>query len=234
MLTNGKYFDKLYFMVLENTGWSQCQNCKFVDYFNKYGTVFTNWIAAGHPSAPNYRALMSSHHWSWTEFEGIKRPNIGDHVPIYIEDFKGAPAERHNPFLDMKSTQIVIDEPANINYLGMDDMNDAHSASLDIADNNVVEAISQLTRKLNVDSGSRDLFFLVFDEAYGVTEWFTNHVFAGMIGLHNLILSKKQVHSLIHHQDFAVMLYDNWGIPLPNLSGNVNLNLRGKPLWELT
>lgn len=236
LINTGKWFDKLYLMILENTGWSQVQNCKFVDYFNKNGIVFNNWIAAGHPSASNYRALMSANHWSWTEYEGINRPNIGDNVSVYVENFRGIPADRHNPFMDMQSTQIITDPKqailADIHYLGMDDQNDAHSASLDIADMNVIEAIDYIKLHKLV-SNSRDLLFVVFDEAFGATEWFTNHVFAGMIGFDKLNLGTGKITSLIHHQDFAIMLYNNWEIPLPALSENVNLSYCNIPLWKL-
>jgi hypothetical protein len=50
MPTTGKFFDTLVLMVLENHGWAQVQQCKFVSHLRQHGVVFTGWQAVTHPS----------------------------------------------------------------------------------------------------------------------------------------------------------------------------------------
>lgn len=216
MLTNGKLFDKVYWIMLENHGWSQVQNCKFVDYISKHGTVFTKWYATCHPSGPNYRTCMSGNWWSYNEFDNVKRPNIADHVPVHVVNYEGTPAERHNPFLDMHSTQVVnTPEEANIVYLGMDDENDAHSGSLEVADNNVMSAIT------NTHLHEREIMFVMFDEAFG-WEWFNNHIFVGCLGED---VTVQKISDSLNHKNFANLLYWNWDLPIPEESkGAVNFD----------
>jgi hypothetical protein len=184
---------------------------KTVDYIQKNGVVFTSWYGAAHPSGPNYRALMSGNTWSGNEFDGVQRENIGDHVNVVVNNYKGIPADRHNPFKDMQSshlkTQLMVTD-GSIWYLGMDDQNNGHSASLDIADQNVYDALQQLPHWTMPNW----LALVVFDEAYGV-DWLSNHVFAGMIG--PAIKIARQVHSPIRHENFARFIYDNWSIAPP-------------------
>src|SRR5579872_684055 len=151
----GKWFDQFFVMILENHGWEQTEGMKLINYISQFGVVFTDYHGVIHPSGPNYRAMFSGQHWSTNEFDGIKRPNIGDSVTVYQYNYAGPPADRHNPFYDMKSlaAKLHIDcTPENmankgIHYLGMDDQNDAHSAALSIADTNVMNFI-QVWNKL--------------------------------------------------------------------------------------
>ena len=217
-MVSGKFFDVLVLMVLENTGWSSVQSCNFVDFFQRHGTVFTNWTATTHPSGPNYRTLISGRSWSGNEFDGVQRPNIARYVDYQVFDFRNAPAIRHNPFLDMnpddpRAQSFASDFPQNlasITYLGMDDANNAHSGPLHVADANVMDAISCLS---GLDQADRLLFTMVFDEAFGI-EYGSNHVFAGMWGTH---VPVKQVNSRLNHANFAQFLADNWSMTLTEI-----------------
>jgi len=235
-MSNGaQWFDTLFLIILENHGWSQVQKTNLVSWFSVNGTVFWSWDAAAHPSGPNYRALMSGNYWSSNEFDDVHRPNIGDQVPCFVASFKGQPAQRHNPFLDMHAAKAAsagsIDTFQGIYYLGMDDMNNAHSGPdderLQIADRNVMEAIGSI---VTPSRAGRYLFFTVFDEAFGF-DWFSNHVFAAMAG--PMIPRGKSVHSPISHFNFARLLYDNWSIDAPPEMMHQGNVYAGQKLWDL-
>lgn len=228
----GKWFNNITFMVLENTGWLQVQDCKFVDYFTKNGIVFTNWHGVTHPSGPNYRAMLSGQTWSNNEFDGVNRDNISKHVDYMIYDWRGTPAERHNPFKDMNPNfvdlaNLGMPKPfdgsslAYLTYLGMDDANNAHSGPLETADTNVMEAIKAWQWPTN------GIFLIVFDEAFG-TEYGSNHVFAGVLGA-----GIKTVMSELSHYNLAQFLADNWSISLPLEADPKCKTYIGKSLFEL-
>lgn len=229
----GKWFDTLVLMVLENTAFLDTK-CQFVDYFAQQGTTFVNWHGAGHPSGPNYRALVSGNTWSTNEFDGVTRPNIGRYVDYSVVAFRGEPAIRHNPFLDMNNDPKIVSDQlwsgfTDIVYLGLDDTNNAHSAPLTVADANVTSAVKK-TKDLAVLNKKRILFFLVFDEAFG-SEYPTNHVYAGACGI-NMETPVKQVTSLLTHFNFAQMLADNWAVNFPEMDAR-GRTFHGLPLWEL-
>jgi hypothetical protein len=220
MPTTGKFFETLVLIVLENHGWAQVQQCKFVSYLRQHGVVFTGWRAVTHPSGPNYRAMLSGNKWSGNEFDGVQRPNLGRSVDYKIYQYRGVPAERHNPFLDMnpqdaRATKFISpplnnSELASLTYLGLDDANNAHSGELSTADNNILQAINEFDE---LSAGGRKLLLLVFDEAYG-SDYSSNHVFAGAIGTD---IKPKLVHSQISHYALAQFLGDNWGVKFPEM-----------------
>ena len=233
----GKWFDQIFIMVLENHGWTQSAAMKMVNYISQFGIVFTDYHGTVHPSGPNYRSMFSGQHWSTNEFDGVKRPNIGDSIPVYQYDYMNAPAERHNPFLDMKSIEarlhLTLDmsniTAKGIHYLGMDDQNDAHSGSLDIADTNVNNFI-KWWHTLDNPIYRKDILFVVFDEAFGI-EYIDNHVFAGMI-MGNGTLLGTTVTEHMNHYNFARMLYDNWNIPMNPSADSSSSIYAGHALWE--
>jgi hypothetical protein len=141
MPIQGKFFDTLVLIVLENHGWAQVQNCKFVQHFKQTGVVFTSWHGVTHPSGPNYRAMLSGNTWSGNEFDGVQRPNLGRWVDYKVYQYRGKPACRHNPLLDMNpsgdpratnflSGALSDAELAPLTYLGLDDANNAHNGPL--------------------------------------------------------------------------------------------------------
>lgn len=231
------WFDTIFIIILENHGWSQVQGCQFVDWFTKNGVVFNNWSAATHPSGPNYRALFSGNYWSNNEFDNVHRPNIGDLVKCTTVFFRGVPADRHNPFLDMQSSMNIarasiidapVDQAKGIYYFGMDDNNDAHNGDLNGADHNAMDAINLVvsTRKDN-----NYLIFLTFDEAFGL-EWVNNHVFTGMYmpGM----TRPSVIHSPVNHYNFARNLYQNWGMTPPAEMDSSSLIYDGRFLLTLS
>jgi hypothetical protein len=235
MPTTGKFFDTLVLIVLENHGWAQVQQCKFVSYLRQHGVVFTGWRAVTHPSGPNYRAMMSGNIWSSNEFDGVRRPNLGRSVDYKIYQYRGLPAKRHNPFLDMnpedeRATKFISpplnnSELANVTYLGLDDANNAHDGALSVADDNVMQAINEFN---DLSAGGRKLLLIVFDEAFG-SDYRSNHVFAGAIGTD---IKPRLIYSPISHYVLAQFLGDNWDVKFPEMDPEGD-TYRGSSLLEL-
>ena len=238
----GKWFDQIFILILENHGWTQSAAMRMVNYISQFGIIFTDYHGTVHPSGPNYRSMFSGQHWSTNEFDGVKRPNIGDSIPVYQYDYMNAPAERHNPFLDMKSIEarlhLTLDmsniTAKGIHYIGMDDQNNAHSGSLDVADANVNNFI-QWWNKLDNMIYRKDILFVVFDEAFGI-EYIDNHVFAGML-FGGQFLSKlyagKVITERIDHYNLANFLYNNWDIPTPAEMDKSAKIYNGQALWDI-
>jgi hypothetical protein len=218
----GTLFDRVVIMILENHGYDQVAGCRFVDWFAKNGVTFTNWRGVAHPSGPNYRAMFSGNTWSGNEFDGARRPNVADTVPMLTVAWKGVPADRHNPAKDMHAIHAtfanaavlrtfsnILTPDTGIVYLGMDDDNDAHNGNLELGDRNVMEAIGSWS---NGDFGppAKTLLAVTFDEAFGV-EWQSNHVFMGMAGCGATPGNRKP--NMLDHYSFSKMLYTNWGVP---------------------
>lgn len=208
-----KWFDTFCFMVLENHGWYSVQGCKFVDYFKTFGTVATDWHGVVHPSGPNYRAMLSGQTWSGNEFDRVRRDNVSRHVPYRVYNFRGVPADRHDPFYDMNddvrtTTNGRYDAYAPITYFGLDDDHNAHSGSLETADQNVMEAIATLGKKLK---DPRFLFMVVFDEGFG-ENYRDNHVFCGFLGGS---VKKGIIVPYMNHYNLAHYLAANFEVALP-------------------
>ena len=118
--------------------------------------------------------MLSGNIWSTNEFDGVQRPNLAQYVDFKVFAFKGAPADRHNPFLDMNPSDrrampipnAVLNDSAltDIVYLGLDDQNNAHNGPLAVADANAMQALQAFG---SLKSGLRRLFILLFDEAFG-------------------------------------------------------------------
>jgi hypothetical protein len=221
MPTPGKFFDTLVLIVLENHGWTQVQGWKFVNHFAQNGVVFTGWHGVTHPSGPNYRAMLSGNTWSGNEYDGVQRPNLGRSVDYKIYQYRGIPAQRHNPFLDMnphgdaRATNYLSGPMSNaglapLTYLGLDDANNAHNGPCSVADDNVMQAITEFN---GLSAGGRKLLLTVFDEAYG-KDYSSNHIFAGAIGTG---VGPKQVRSSISHYSLAQFLADNWGVTISEM-----------------
>ena len=236
-MQKGKWFDNFIFLVLENQGWSQVQNCQFIKYLNENGAVFTKWHRATHPSGPNYRVMLSGQSWSNNEFDGVERENISKHIDYVVSNYRGIPAERHNPFKDMnpktyqtnKEVSGLIGPCASLVYLGMDDENDAHSGSLDIADKNIMDAINFFTKQVSVVS-PRTLFMVTTDEGFGL-DYIFNHVFTGFLGVG--IKAGQKINSSLSHYNLARFLADNWEVELPPESDPQCQTYAGRSLLEL-
>lgn len=231
----GRWFDTLLLMVLENHGFSSVQDLQCVKEIASVGLTFSNWHGATHPSGPNYRAMMSGQTWSGNEWDGVRRPNIGDYVDYKVVAFAGEPAQRHNPFWDMRPDDpsykpfVGVDPTASITYLGMDDNNNAHSGSVDVADGNVMSALRQF-EALSDAVKARTVLWITTDEGYGL-EYPANHVWAGAVGA-GIKAGAVCAYDLSHY-NFARFLYDNWGLAMAPEADPRCAMYAGKNLLEL-
>lgn len=129
---SGKYFDRVIFVLFENTNYTVALKQPFFGKLAKAGANFTNFMALTHPSQGNYVALTSG---SLNGVRGdgkydIDSTNIVDvleakHLTwkIYVEDFPGncftgvsskGYARKHNPFISYLNIQKNPSRCANI------------------------------------------------------------------------------------------------------------------------
>jgi hypothetical protein len=243
LVTNtAKFFDTVVLMILENRGWSQVQDCNFVKYFFENGAVFTSWRAVAHPSGPNYRAMLSGNTWSTNEYDGVKRPNLGLYIDYKIYSYRGIPADRHNPFLDMNphgdprasnyvGGPLTDNNLTSIVYLGLDDLNNAHAVPSDqpfppVVDSNVLKAVDEFN---NLKTQQRKVFFILFDEAYG-KDYTGNHVFVAAIGTG---ISRRQIYSPVNHYSLAQFMADNWDVKIDEMDHSAD-TYAGSSIISLT
>jgi hypothetical protein len=129
---NGKYFNKVIFIVFENTNYKDAIQQPFFKELANNGAHFSGLAAITHPSQPNYIALTSG------SLNGVKGNNpinlnvkhIGDLLEAkeltwkaYADDYPGncftgttsnAYARRHNPFISYLNIQKDAKRCANI------------------------------------------------------------------------------------------------------------------------
>lgn len=128
----GKYFDRVIFVLFENTNYSAALKQPFFGKLAKQGALFSNFMALTHPSQANYIALTSG------SLNGVKGDgsvnldvkNIVDLLEargitwkVYAEDYpgncftgasKGGYARKHNPFISYVNIQKDPKRCANI------------------------------------------------------------------------------------------------------------------------
>ncbi len=123
---------KIVVVVLENTSYSEAISKPFFSQLAKSGALFTNYHAIGHPSQPNYVAMIAGDKMGVSgdapyDLEGASLADLleakGKTWRVYAEDFpgrcylgstKGKYARKHVPFLSFKNIQGQPDRCANI------------------------------------------------------------------------------------------------------------------------
>ena len=116
-------FDKAMIVVLENTNYDAAAQQPFLASLARRGALLTNLSAEGHPSQPNYLALIAGSTFGLTSDRNVDLDGrqIGDLVEakglqwkIYAEGFpgncflgerKGDYVRKHAPFLSFKNVQ---------------------------------------------------------------------------------------------------------------------------------
>src|SRR5262249_38213556 len=137
-------------------------------------------------------------------------------LPVTVWNYKGKPARRHNPFLDLKNAHEAKDAvdleslPERcLLYVGMDDQNNAHSGPLDVADRNLIELIDKLTASAwwnrPVD-GAYPLLFVTWDESYSAG----NQVYAAFYG--RGIRPGARSDTKLDHFSFCRLCCENFGV----------------------
>lgn len=118
----GHFFDRVMFIVFENTDFEATLKQPFFKQLAAGGAFFQNFAAETHPSQGNYIALTSgSLNGVWTDFNyNLKVNHIGDLLEkkgvtwkVYAEDYPGncflgsqSPyVRKHNPFISYVNVQ---------------------------------------------------------------------------------------------------------------------------------
>lgn len=130
--TSGKYFDHAVFVLFENTNYAEALKQPFFGELARNGALFSNFLAASHPSQGNYVALTSGSTQGVRDDENINLDvrNVVDLLEakgltwkVYVEDYPGncftgatssGYARKHNPFISYLDIQKVPARCANI------------------------------------------------------------------------------------------------------------------------
>lgn len=131
-LLSGKYFDRVIFVIFENTDYAEAAKQPYFKQLNESGAHFSNMTALTHPSQGNYVALTSG---SLNGVDGdgkfdLAVGNIADLLEakgltwkVYAEGFpgncftgsaSGGYARKHNPFISYVSIQSSRSRCSNI------------------------------------------------------------------------------------------------------------------------
>lgn len=132
LANKGKFFDRVIFVMFENTSYDLALRQPFFKSLAKSGVNFSNFSGITHPSQGNYIALTSG------DLNGVSNDTIYDlnvkniidlleeskiSWKIYAEDYPGncftgkisqSYARRHNPFISYLNIQRNPDRCANI------------------------------------------------------------------------------------------------------------------------
>lgn len=138
---------KIVLVIFENTGYQEALSQPFFAQFAKQGALLTNYHAIGHPSQPNYVAMVSG---STAGVRGdsnvnVSDSNIGDLLDaqnktwhVYAESFpgncflgsrSGTYYRKHNPMISFSSVQ---NDPARCGRI-----TDANTFTADFKDQNL-------------------------------------------------------------------------------------------------
>jgi hypothetical protein len=197
-----KYASKVAWAVMENHGYDQVKDLSSHQRLAKTGAIFTNYFAVVHPSGPNYRTLACGDSVVPTEILDAYAPSVASNIgsgfainkTTNVNHLVGTIAARHNPYVDAhcnthlkqiycEGDLTIMDTNANHLYLGWDDENNAHSASLDIADknlNNLLDVLDTATWFNTSSDGLYPLFMFVWDESLQGNDH--NQVFCAFYG----------------------------------------------------
>ncbi len=220
------------FGVLENRAYTTVDALPSHVRLAREGAVLANYDAIGHPSGPNYRAMISGESWGNAEVVNTFHPSVASGaaalvppVPTYVYHLAGTIAARHNPFVDLHAPLAAqrhgfdtfrhdLDAglpPAAVVYVGWDDDNDLHNGNFSLADRNVTALLDALAASRWFTTpdgrGRYPALFLTYDENDGRAG---NRVFAAWWGRGvRAGLASQQHHT---HYGFCRTVTDNLGL----------------------
>jgi hypothetical protein len=120
---SGAPFTKVLIVIFENADYHEALAQPFFAQFAQAGALLTNMVAEGHPSQPNYLALVSgaTHGVTTNEPVTVHARHVGDLLEAkgkswksYLEDYPGACStgaffgtyvRKHNPFISFLNVQ---------------------------------------------------------------------------------------------------------------------------------
>jgi hypothetical protein len=227
-----RWWSSLVFGVFENRAFREVASLPSHRRLASEGTVLSRYYAVGHPSGPNYRALVSGEPWGRAEAIDAFHPSIANTaaslkppIPTYIYHLAGTIARRHNPFVDLHApvarerhgfatfARDIDTLPAACQvYVGWDDANDLHDGDFAQADRNLTALLNLLARSrwfATPDAAGRyPAFFFCYDEDDGSE---ANRVFAAWWGRGVRRGNVSDVHHT--HYGFCRTVTDNAGVP---------------------
>jgi len=197
------------------------------------GTVLSRYHAVGHPSGPNYRAMISGEMWGHREVVDAFHPSVASvaatarpSTPTYVYHLAGTIARRHNPFADLHAPVAAerrgFDAFAQdadgrlpqhcLVYVGWDDANDLHDGDFRSADRNLAALLDILDRSrwfATPDGDDRyPALFICYDEDDGSEN---NRVFAAWWGRR---VQRGSVSATLHtHYGLCRTITDNFDLP---------------------
>jgi len=228
----GRWWSSLVFGVFENHGFAEVADLPSHRRLAREGTALARYSAVGHPSGPNYRALISGATWGERETIDTFHPSFASQaaalapsISTYIYHLADEIAHRHNPFLDLRAPVARVRRglaafksdldtlpAAAIVYVGWGDRDNMHSGTPDRADHNLSALLDTLAAApwfATPDAEGRcpALFFCYDEDDH--TE--ANHVFAAWWGRG---VCRGLVSEVPHtHYSFCRTVTDNWGLP---------------------
>ena len=218
-MSTGPRFSSLVWVVGENHNVKEVLELSSHRRLAEQGAILSNYFAVTHPSGPNYRAMAAGRYWSHDERLDQEKPTFASEaqLPVIVWKFRGWPARKHNPFYDLKTPHSTVETldldtlpPRCVLYVGLDDENNGHDGSLDLADANFNALIDQLEASAwfnrSVD-GRYPALFLTWDEAYRAR---TNQVFAAFFG--RGVQAGADTGQELNHFSFCRTCCDSFGV----------------------
>lgn len=214
---------------MENHGYKEVENLESHKYLRSHPNCiwYSNYFATNHPSGPNYRVLAAGNKVTDAETLGEEFPCIASLLAkqnklTTVINLKGRIALRHDPYEDMLAPNIenfIMEESANINctiidsatniyehvYFGWDDLNNAHSGPLEVADKNLLELVKAI--ELSQWFAQGNIFLFTWDESFDNTD--IQHV--ACFALSKQFTNKEDSRSL-NHFNFCKAMYNNYGL----------------------
>jgi len=199
-----RWFSSLVFGVFENRSFDEVAPLPSHRRIAREGAVLSRYYAIGHPSGPNYRAMVSGEAWGRAEVVDAFHPSVASEgaaaappVPTYVYHLAGTIARRHNPFVDLHAPlaaerhgldvfrrDLAAGLPqASLVYVGWDDANDLHDGDFARADRNLIALLDVLagSRWFTTPdrAGRYPALFFCYDEDDGTAG---NRIFAAWWG----------------------------------------------------
>lgn len=237
-----KYFSSVVHIVMENHSYSEVKDLPAFQYLIQHGANLTNYSDIGHPSGPNYRAMVAGQTWGSSETIDTQEPTVATEaaqlgIPTYdIAEF-GNIAIRHDPYHDLHSQ--VIDQttfnpdslPADANvYIGGDDNNNGHDGTLAQVNTNIQTLLDQLNNSkwFNTPdaSGKYPVLVVTWDEGDQGTSS-PDHVFTTFYGRG---VKPGNYSTPYNHYNLNRTLTDNWGLNPLGTGGSQASPISG--IWQ--
>lgn len=227
-----RWYSSLVFGVFENRAFGEVASLPSHRRVAREGTVLSRYYAVGHPSGPNYRAMVSGETWGNAEVVDAFHPSVASiaaslnpPIPTYVYHLAGTTARRHNPFADLHAPitaerhgfdtfgrDLDALPSACLVYVGWNDANDLHDGDFAQADRNLTALLDLLGRSrwfATPDAAGRyPALFFCYDEDDGTEH---NRIFAAWWGRGVRRGSVSQVRHT--HYGFCRTVTDNAGLP---------------------